>query len=294
LKVKPRLVHLAGAFYSSLRTKLPAAARCASHGGLGVRRKSAIADLRITIPIEGKPEIGRAFAHTRAQLTLLSTTTESSQFLQRKLNLRKLNAKYRMPKGTNIPSPPFATWEKVSGVMPLLRYLVGVGGVLLGLMLVLNAYLPEVQPRSQHDIDKTAIRVMSAPYQGDWVIDNTPPVTRNVPPAPTAAALDAFAKMGTDSAPNVSDAAATRNRDAQAPRKRHVAQRSPARVAGKDAPGNNARPGQTWSNNGWSSDSWSSNSWSNNSWSNGWSNNRWASNSWSNNKWSNSQPMQSR
>lgn len=43
--------------------------------------------------------------------------------------------------------------------IPWIKYTFAVGGVLIGLMFVADAYLPKPEPRSQHDIDRTVLRV---------------------------------------------------------------------------------------------------------------------------------------
>ena len=53
----------------------------------------------------------------------------------------------------------------VSTVMPIKKYLLWVGGVLLCLMFALDAYLPKAAPRRDYDFDRTGLKI-AAPDSG--------------------------------------------------------------------------------------------------------------------------------
>ena len=185
--------------------------------------------------------------------------------------------------------------------MPILQYLFGVGGALLCLMFVLDAYVPKAAPREQHEIDRSTIRITARPT-GDFVIDHFPAVRADLADAANDAVRKAMAMMPPeDTKQAVASAAVSGPAPPAIPRKRRVAQR-PQHLANSDVLP--PSPPQTWSNNSWSNNSWSNNGWSgrspeqprnsaangsgnpNNSWSRGWSNswsrgsggNRWADN----------------
>jgi hypothetical protein len=164
--------------------------------------------------------------------------------------------------------------------MPLLQYFLGVGGALLCVMFMLNAYVPKEPPREQRDLDKSTIRI-TAPHTGDYVIDHFPAVRSDLAFDPAEAVRRALAMMPKDDEPK--QHAATSRAEAPSPspsRKRHLAQRSQPRQPRGDAPP--TRP-QAWASNGWSNNSWSQNwpqdssqnSWNSSSggWSNNWNNN---------------------
>jgi hypothetical protein len=165
--------------------------------------------------------------------------------------------------------------------MPLLQYFLGVGGALLCVMFMLNAYVPKDPPREQRDLDKSTIRI-TAPHTGDYVIDHFPSVRNDLAFDPAEAVRRALAMMPKDDEPK--QRAATSRTEASSPsssRKRHLAQRSQPRQPRGDIPPA-ARP-QAWASNGWSNNSWSQNSPQNSSqsswngssggWSNNWNNN---------------------
>jgi len=161
--------------------------------------------------------------------------------------------------------------------MPILQYLFGVGGTLLCLMFVLNAYVPAAPPRDQRELDKSIIHV-SAPPTGDFVIDHFPAVRGDLADAANDAVKKAMAMMPPEDIKRANEAA--RADAAPAPRKRRVAQRSQPRLASGDgpSPARSQPPSNGDWSNGWSNHGWSnSNSW-NNGWSRGWGNNRWADN----------------
>lgn len=171
--------------------------------------------------------------------------------------------------------------------MPFFRYLFGVGGVLLCLMFLLDAYVPKAPPREQHDLDKSTIRITSRP-SGDYVIDHFPLVRNDLAADPAEAVRRALAMMPESDAKQAKIAAAPSNKATPAaPRKRRVAQRTQARVANGEA----ASPGrsQAWAGNNWSNN-WSQN-WSDNSsrgWNGNWNNGSshgWRDNQWANNQW---------
>lgn len=173
--------------------------------------------------------------------------------------------------------------------MPILQYLFGVGGALLCLMFVLNAYVPQTAPREQHELDTSIIHV-TAPPSGDFVIDHFPAVRGDLATASSEAVRQAMAMMPPEEArqPGSTD---THTNPAPTPRKHHLAQRPPSRLAAGDAP--LSAGGQPPSNSGWSNSGWSNNGWSqgwNNSqgnsggsWNNSWPQNR------GNNRWADSQ-----
>jgi len=170
--------------------------------------------------------------------------------------------------------------------MPLLQYFFGIGGALLCLMFVLDAYVPKAPPREQHELDKSTIRI-STPRTGDYVIDHFPLVRNDLSVDPEEAVRRALAMMPKEDEPKKT-VAGVRSEQPSPPRKRRLAQRSQPRQPTNDA-ASQGRP-QAWASNGWSNNSWSQNSpqsggWSNN-WNNGysqnWSNDRWANN----NRWS--------
>jgi hypothetical protein len=174
--------------------------------------------------------------------------------------------------------------------MPLLQYFLGVGGALMCLMFVLNAYVPKDPPREQRELDKSTIRI-TAPHTGDYVIDHFPAVRSDLAFDPAEAVRRALAMMPDDK-PKQTSVASARSEPPAASRKRHVAQRQQPRPPHGDGP-SLARQ-QTWASNGWSNNNWSQN-WSQNSsngsggWSNNWNNNysqNWSGNRWGNNRWS--------
>lgn len=177
--------------------------------------------------------------------------------------------------------------RKCRAHMPILQYFFGVGGALLCLMFVFNAYVPPAVPREQHDIDKSSIHV-TATRTGDFVIDHFPAVRADLATAASEAVRQAMAMMPPDEAKQPGNTE-PRGNPAPAPRKRHTAQRSPTRLATGDAPSpSRTQPwsNQPWSNNGWSQN-WSSgsqgsssqgSSWGNwnSNWSQNWGSKRWA------------------
>jgi hypothetical protein len=168
--------------------------------------------------------------------------------------------------------------------MPILQYLFGVGGALLCLMFVLNAYVPTAPPREQRELDKSTIHVTAAPT-GDFVIDHFPAIRGDLADAANDAVKKAMAMMPPEDAKQVTSNAAQAAAVApQAPRKRRLAQRPQSRrFASAEAP--SPARGDTL-NGGWSNNNWSR-GWSNNSNNNGWSNNGWSNNpgNWNSN-WS--------
>jgi hypothetical protein len=167
--------------------------------------------------------------------------------------------------------------------MPIFRYLFGVGGVLLCLMFVLDAYVPKAPPRELRDLDKSTIRITARP-SGDYVIDHFPLVRNDLAVDPAEAVRRALAMMPEGDAKQTEVPAAPSNKaTSAAPRKRRVAQRTQTRVASGDVA--SAGRSQAWSGNNWSpgwsdnaSRSWNGN-WSNSS-SRGWRDNHWANNQW--------------
>lgn len=178
--------------------------------------------------------------------------------------------------------------------MPILQYLFGVGGALLCLMFVLDAYVPKAPPREQRDVDKSTIHV-AATRTGDFVIDHFPVVRGDLADAANDAVRKAMAMMPPEDTRqpiiNVPQGASVAPPPA---RKRRLAQRPQPRLATGEMP-SPAQP-QPSSGNAWSSGSWSSNGWSgdnrsgnwNNSWSRGWNNN-WSQNRdgnhWADSRW---------
>ena len=159
--------------------------------------------------------------------------------------------------------------------MPLVQYFLGVGGALLCLMFVLDAYVPKVPPREQRELDKSTIRITARPSDA-FVIDHFPPVPGNVAAGPADAVRQALAMMPEGEARQLHVAATREDRHTAAtPRKRRVVQQQQTRVANGEA-ASPVRP-QAWSGNTWSQ-GWSNN-WNSN-WSQGWSHNRWANNQW--------------
>src|SRR5436309_1743309 len=132
--------------------------------------------------------------------------------------------------------------------MPILQYLFGVGGALLCLMFLLDAYVPKAPPREQRELDKSIIRVTAA-RTGDFVIDHFPAVRGDLADAANDAVRKAMAMMPPDDAQQTGKKA-TRTDSPPAPRKRHLAQRPPSRLASGEAP-SPIRP-QPWSNQPWS------------------------------------------
>jgi hypothetical protein len=193
--------------------------------------------------------------------------------------------------GTNADVTPLISGEKAPAAMPIFQYLFGVGGVLLCLMFVLDAYVPRSAPREQRDLDKSTIRITTRPT-GDFVIDHFPSVRNDLALAPDEAVRRALAMMP-DGDTGPTNVATTRSDPATpaSPRKRRVAQRPQPRLPnGEPAPPPRS---QAWAGNGWSDRSWSqdwsrngSQNWWNGSsgngssnWTNG-SNNRWTNNRW--------------
>jgi hypothetical protein len=164
--------------------------------------------------------------------------------------------------------------------MPILKYLFGVGGTLLCLMFVFNAYLPKAAPREQHDLDKSTIHVTAAPT-GDFVIDHFPAVRGDLAAAASDAVRQAMAMMPPDEARQAGNSGA-RTDPAPAPRKRHLAQRQQSRLVNGEptSPPRTQPPSNSgWSNNGWSQ-GWSNNSqgnWNSN-WPQNWGSDRWVDN----------------
>ena len=148
--------------------------------------------------------------------------------------------------------------------MPLLQYFFGVGGALLCLLFVFDAYVPKEPPREQHELDKSTIRI-SAPRTGDYVIDHFPAVRNDLAVDPAEAVRRALAMMP-ESDRKSADVPAARRESPASPRKRRVAQRQQPRLPRGEAP-SPERP-QTLASNGWSSN----NSWPQNSWQNSWPN----------------------
>ncbi len=174
--------------------------------------------------------------------------------------------------------------------MPLLQYFLGVGGALLCLMFVLNAYVPKDPPREQHDLDKSTIRI-TAPRTGDYVIDHFPSVRNDLAIDPAESVRRALAMMPKDdeSRQNVAATARAEPASSAPPRKRHVAQRpQPHPSPSRGEVASNARP-QAYASNGWSNNNWSQ-SWSNSpggwssNWNSGYSQN-WSNDRWANNRW---------
>src|SRR5438874_2633833 len=114
--------------------------------------------------------------------------------------------------------------------MPILQYLFGVGGALLCLMFVLDAYVPKAAPREQHDIDRSTIRIASRP-SGDFVIDHFPAVRGDLADAANDAVRKAMALMPPEDARQAGgNAMHTASAAAVPPRKRHLAQRQQSRL----------------------------------------------------------------
>jgi len=84
--------------------------------------------------------------------------------------------------------------------MPIKKYFLWVGGILLSLMLALDAYLPKAEPHEEHEIDRTNLRIMApdigiAPDTREVAVSSSPvqdsavrPSTRNKISATTSAA----------------------------------------------------------------------------------------------------------
>jgi hypothetical protein len=158
--------------------------------------------------------------------------------------------------------------------MPLVQYFFGVGGALLCLMFVLDAYVPKAPAREQHVLDKSTIRITARP-PGDFVIDHFPPVSGNPMAGPNEAVRQALAMMPEGDAKQADAAARRTDKPPVAnSRKRRVVQRTQTHLAIGEVPSSTRSP---WSGNK-GSQGWSSN-WNGN-WSQGWSNNRWANNQW--------------
>ncbi len=159
--------------------------------------------------------------------------------------------------------------------MPLVQYFLGVGGALLFLMFVLDAYVSKAPPREQHELDKSTIRITARPSDA-FVIDRFPPVRGSIAAGPGDAVRQALAMMPEGEAKQA-DVAATRGDHpiAATPRKRRVVQRRQTRLANGEIP--LPARSQSWPGNNWSQGS--SSNWNSN-WSQGWSYNRWANNQW--------------
>lgn len=87
--------------------------------------------------------------------------------------------------------------------MPLLRYFVFVGGALLALLFVSNAYLPKLpdEVRADSQVDRSTIRIHSAYKWPDRVVfDTNQPTIVPPPSAVTIAGVQAPAKVADVSA----------------------------------------------------------------------------------------------
>lgn len=171
--------------------------------------------------------------------------------------------------------------------MPILQYLFGVGGALLCLMFVLNAYVPAAPLREHHEIDKSIIHVTAA-RTGDFVVDHFPTVRGDLADTASDSVRNAMAMMPSEdlgqAARYTGHADSLQN---SAPHKRRVVQRTRSHLASSDVPsppapaqiqGNQASPNNGSTNNN-RSQGWSNNSsnWDSH-WSQGWGANRWADN----------------
>ena len=177
--------------------------------------------------------------------------------------------------------------------MPILQYLLGVGGALLCLMFTLNAYVPAAPPRDQHEVDKSIIHVTAAPT-GDFVIDHLPAVRGDLADA-NDAVKRAMAMMPPEDARQAASnkrahkpAAAT----PPAPRKRRLVRRPrsppwPVATCLRPRPYDVLEPGfveqrlveqqvtgPATGHSGWSNNS---GNWNGN-WSHGWGGNSWVDN----------------
>ncbi len=90
--------------------------------------------------------------------------------------------------------------------MPIKKYFAWVGGILLCMMLLLDAYLPKAPPRNDYDFDRTGLRITAidtgiAPDTGAIAISSQTEDAAGVPAeagrkvAASAAATQAFAKI---------------------------------------------------------------------------------------------------
>jgi hypothetical protein len=82
--------------------------------------------------------------------------------------------------------------------MPLLRYFLFVGGVLLALLFISDAYLPKLPAAERADADLPVIRIQSDRKWPERVVFDTSRPASN--PAPIAASVPAPAAIADDSA----------------------------------------------------------------------------------------------
>ena len=89
----------------------------------------------------------------------------------------------------------------VRSAMPIKKYLLWVGGVLLCMMFALDAYLPKAEPRKDYDFDRTGLRINApdtgiAPDTGAVAISGGPALDEAAEPkGEKKAPAQAFAKL---------------------------------------------------------------------------------------------------
>ena len=124
-----------------------------------------------------------------------------------------------------VDARPRSGGAALRGSMPIVRYFVFVGGLLLALLSVADRYLPEVPERfAASDIDKTIIRIRSArPLPEKEVFDISRPPSRPAFVATYAAhsedhQRDAMAMMPEDRPSRIQPAPPMKERGARRPR----------------------------------------------------------------------------
>ena len=115
--------------------------------------------------------------------------------------------------------------------MPVARYFLFVGGVLLALLFALDAFAPQqlaVADNTAPSINKTVVRIRSDQKLPERVVYDTslptivPPATTRIAAAPAAPAADVGAQA------QVRDTKLEKQPESQAPRKRKIAKIRPA------------------------------------------------------------------